>query len=752
MDRYQELANKLLELNQKVMGLLGQSESCLDDLSPFFLQWRQTCENIEQQLMDHVVRVAVVGAIKSGKSTLVNSLLGQDYLKRGAGVVTSIVTRIRHGDNLRARLFLKSWDEINAEIEQALVLFPPEQWQSENENLDIRRKQDRSDLSRALESLDSGLRISQGQLNAKSVLLSSYLKGYDKINAIVGADSAIQVYEAGQFGDHRGFAGNDAQAVYLKDIELEIPCDNLTGNVEIADCQGSDSPNPLHMAMIQDYLLKAHLIVYVISSRTGLRQADIQFLNMIKKMGIAANMIFVCNSDLNEHDDLCALNELVQRVREELALILPDTELFTFSALFNLFLAQEDKLGSKDLKRLHQWRDCDDLIEYSNNETLRLEKTFHTKLNVDRSSLLLQNQLERLDVLSSALNQWVSLNRGLMQRNAGQARELADLVKKHQEHIQQVQSMLNSTLDGALQKIKQELRRNIDNFFDLYNGPVLKKIIRFIYSYEADISNCETALQSSGFNQALYLAFQSFKQRLDAFMTESVNPEIIAFAIKQEAYLKQCLKQAVEPYETMAHNALTQMEDALSQIGLPIVSKKWSFDIDLDLEAIKNVVGLSMPSASATMRYSAYIKTDAVLHFGAFALIRAVRKIFKKSVDEMSGEQLKALSSGVRRMKKETERSMVEHFTDYRENIKFQYMIRLADSASRQLYETLTERFQGYLAGLEQADVSAGKHKNDKEKMDAALAGIANGIESVRSGIKTFRHEMDRLNYDSDEF
>ncbi|MCK7509209.1 MAG: dynamin family protein [Desulfobacterales bacterium] len=43
------------------------------------------------------IRVAVVGAIKSGKSTFLNALLKGDFLKRGAGVVTSIVTRVRAG-------------------------------------------------------------------------------------------------------------------------------------------------------------------------------------------------------------------------------------------------------------------------------------------------------------------------------------------------------------------------------------------------------------------------------------------------------------------------------------------------------------------------------------------------------------------------------------------------------------------------------------------------------------------------------
>ena len=74
------------------------------------------------QLSEEIIRVAVVGPIKSGKSTFTNSVLKGDYLKRGAGVVTSIVTRVRRGKILVAKLFFKSWDEVNAEVDQARKL------------------------------------------------------------------------------------------------------------------------------------------------------------------------------------------------------------------------------------------------------------------------------------------------------------------------------------------------------------------------------------------------------------------------------------------------------------------------------------------------------------------------------------------------------------------------------------------------------------------------------------------------------
>ena len=166
------------------------------------------------------------------------------------------------------------------------------------------------------------------------MLLASYLKGYERVQELVEAEHATVIYENDRFALHREFVGNDSMAVYLKDVLLEIDSAGLGEGVEVADCQGSDSPNPLHLAMIQDYLMMAHLTIYVISSRTGLRQADIRFLSMIRKMGILDTVAFVVNCDLSEHESLEDLSGGIGNIEADLNLICPDPKIFTFSALF----------------------------------------------------------------------------------------------------------------------------------------------------------------------------------------------------------------------------------------------------------------------------------------------------------------------------------------------------------------------------------------------------------------------------------
>ena len=277
MDSYNYLKEEILKVNQDIQALISKAKSMPGMAETSLGDWEKTCRGLPKQMAEDIMRVAVVGPIKSGKSTFLNSMLKGDYLKRGAGVVTSIVTRVRSEDRLCAQLYFKSWDEVNAEMEQALVLFPSLEWRKNNSKFDIRNENERHQIQQALKSLSTEQLISQDTRNLNNVLLTSYIKGYDRVYDIVSADDTTRQYEETTFAEHKRFVGNEDLAVYLKDVQLEIPSEGPNENIEIADCQGSDSSNPMHLAMIQDYLLLTHLIVYVISSRTGLRQADIQF-------------------------------------------------------------------------------------------------------------------------------------------------------------------------------------------------------------------------------------------------------------------------------------------------------------------------------------------------------------------------------------------------------------------------------------------------------------------------------------------
>ena len=123
--------------------------------------------------------------------------------------MTSFVTRVHHGDALKAELQFKTWDDVNADIEQALVLFPSLDGDGQDGGFDIRRDEARTSLQRALASLNPEQLLSRDTRNANSVLLSSYLKGYDRVQGILTATPETLCFASDRFAEHRDFAGDD---------------------------------------------------------------------------------------------------------------------------------------------------------------------------------------------------------------------------------------------------------------------------------------------------------------------------------------------------------------------------------------------------------------------------------------------------------------------------------------------------------------------------------------------------------------
>ncbi|MDJ0720331.1 MAG: dynamin family protein [Desulfobacterales bacterium] len=728
---YEGVKKDLLKLTEEFRTLLHAAHNQAGMVEAVVGKNQAACEAIARQLNENTLRIAAVGPIKSGKSSFVNSILGGDYLKRGAGVVTSFVTRVRWGTALGARLVFKTWAEINDDIDQALVLFPNLDWHTERETFDIRNQAEREALARALKTLSPDQLVSRDARNANSVVLTSYLNGYARVQSLIDESPAVIRFDESRFGEHRDFAGDDDLAVYLKDIQLEIGSPYLDRHVELADCQGSDSPNPLHMAMIQDYLLKTHFIVYVISSRTGLRRADIRFLSIIKKMGILDNMLFVFNIDFSEHDTLEDLRNLKRKVTEELAILRPDPAVYSFSALFNLFRHEADQLPDKDHLRLEQWQADEALVAHSDEQSRRFHDDLQGKLMNESALLLLRNHLERLLVMGADLSSLLKMKQEILRADEERAAEIVSRIGANRQRMAQIRSVIKNTLDGGIHKLRKEMRADVDRFFDPHSTDIMRRMTDFIRSYsvpswQEHIENLATA----GFANTLYHVYQEFKQALDGFIAESINPEIFRFIRDRERRLVEYLHTVAEPYSAMVEEAVAEFQNTANGLGIDSMPEAVAARSLLPgLEMIRQTSRLQLPPANAAMRYSAKVKTEAIMRLGVYKLLRGFRKLLRKPVAAGQGEAIRALEDGVERMKKETERSLLFHFKDYRENIKFGYIFKMVESASVQITDGLLARFETYESDLAQMVALIDNNQSVKAEQEAAFREIAASAE-----------------------
>ena len=705
MEAYNDIKNKLLAINRDVRHII-QGALSIDGLSSHPINaWKETTAHIERQLAEETIRVAVVGSIKSGKSTLTNAMFGGDYLKRGAGVVTSIITKVRPGHDLRAKLAFKTWDEINAEINQALILFSSTTSDAAGDDFDINNEEDRRQLQQGLSKLNAEQLISDDARDPNSLLLTEYLKGYDRVKALASFESVTHIFEADEFHKQKDFVSDESLAVYLRDVQLTIEAPDAFGeNLEIADCQGSDSPNPLHLAMIQDYLVQTHLIIYVLSSRTGVRQADIKFLTLIKKMGLTKNILFVVNSDFSEHESVSDLKGLVRRVEEEVDMILPSPRVFTLSALCNLFEALDSKepaaLLRKDRLRLEQWREETDMKAFSDQETERFLKAAIQKISLDRSALLLETNLERIARVSSGMRDWVQINQDLLLQDGKKVQEAFVQMDARQEASDQVTVLIKDTLNGTNSKLKRNLGTDVDRFFDLRYGEIVQDMIHFIDSYSMSVADYEKDLEASGFLPTLYSIFQALNLAANRFITESINPKIVNFVRDQENRIMEIFQQVSGPFSLMIKDAVDQHQRTVKKLGIDIPERPFKAIRSPELGLVKSDARLSIPHLSSTMQYTTRIKTEAVLRLGFYNTLKTVKKLLRKPVADGPDGAIRSLENSVRRIKEQMRESITEHFMDYRENLKYQYFFKLVEAVSSGLYLALVDRLGAFTGSL----------------------------------------------------
>jgi hypothetical protein len=322
---------------------------------------------------------------------------------------------------------------------------------------------------------------------------------------------------------------------------------------------------------------------------------------------------------------------------------------------------------------------------------------------------------------------------------------LADRANHQRGHLDRLRLTVKNTLDGAVFQVKRDLKAAIDRFFDPHADGVVAGTVRFVRAYQVEMPRYDESLIAVGFTQTLYMVFQEFKQAVDAHMAEVVNPQVIRFVKAQEKRLVGYLDEIAEPYAEMIDDALENDANAMEDGRTPKRRASTAIGIGADLETIRRTEGLSLPQAAATMRYSGQIKTEAVMRFGFYKIVNLVKKALKKSADKAHQEQFLALASGVKRMQRETERSILFHLKDYKENLKFQYMLKLVDAAAAALHHRILERFQHHGADLTRLVELVVEQRLDKEKVSAALVRMEASCRTIQAEIGRMKADLEKI-------
>lgn len=708
--------------------------------TPFLDVYRKNCHQIPGAIQSGLIRIAVVGVIKSGKSTFINSLTGKELVKRGAGVVTSITTRIRKGKKNEAVLVMKSWDDINAVVAKTLELFPDDSsGAAVIDAFDLRRKKDRAYLGQVYERLVKEFPVTSAGIRPETILIRNALEGYEACKDIVGADQGQISFFGKSFEQHKAFTSNPAMAFYVKDVCLDVFGKVIDPNLEIADCQGADSTDPAQLSQVVTYLESANLIVYCISSRIGLRQSDMAFLKIIKRLGLIENILFVNNCDLTEHENLGDLVQIESKIRHELEFLIPDPRLYSFSALYTLFQAMGSRLSLRDAKRLELWQDDKKMIGYCNDNCMAFHQTLDHLLEKKRYDLLLSNHLERIRMMACELAKKADLFDGLLCSDMDGEKKNRVRLKEISENASRLKSIVDNSIEGAVSGLVKEIQLNLKKAFAKDSISIGKQVHDFIQATPMDADPYRSQIKEGGVQKILYLMFQDFKRKIDLFALEQILPELKTVIGTQEdricAYFQSLLNSYQIDFLKLGH-PMGQENQLFSR---QLIQKDPGSIKVVDIEGIKKILGLTLPETIFTAQYTQKIRANAMTGLGVQSIVQFISCLLDKHLRFSFSP---GFDRAAQRIKKQTLVSIQHQIERYHDQLITLYFMPLIDAVTRDFTEKIHQRFTLYESLNDDMELLFSLKQSEKKSQQEKLCILKDKISFIIRGLDTFSGEL----------
>jgi hypothetical protein len=676
--------------------------------------WLKVLSQVQAHVSEDICRLAVVGAVKSGKSTAINALLGQDLLKRGAGILTAMITRIQPGPEPKAVLKFKEWPEINGEINRALGLLPVPGLRERSAPLDLRQAADRELLFLVLAEAREEEIWSAGSLDSHYLLLKSYLEGYELIQGLRPAENVLSL-SGPDLARHREMVTREATAVYLQDVLLTIPFPWTGAGVELGDCQGSDSPIPQHLAQVLAYLVKCDLGLYVISSRVGLRQADFQFLGELKRMGLVPHILFLLNLDLGEHESLEAVQRLRDRVAQELAPWQPEPRVYAFSALKLLLdrrRGRGETLDQREAGLLSVWTLDGAATRFSEAEAARFQGDWQRAVQTLQGRRLAGGSLSQVQMAARGLREQLELTRGLLSQDLEALKKVESHLQARRQPLESTLASLDQTLEGAGLHLKKALKNRVNSVMDRRGGKVGAAVTGFIRDYEPNWDRLLLPEAPGTFRPALYQLFQECVKELTHYVTAESNVSLVEFIREQEDWLRRELARVETPLLLSLQDALTLYYREIEALGFP------STPPALEMAANPRPSGLEVPLLNLQLDPGWWLDAEVWVRSGAGFLERhweaLKRRLGLSAAQEPRQQLLRDLGRALKAIKDWLQEQVKVQLIDYEERLKFQYFLPLVDQWLKQQETGLANAMRSLLADLE--GVAGAMHLEEAER------------------------------------
>lgn len=705
----QQVMNQYLNLKLKIeqrVAILGETiqEMASHEVveQTVAARWHEQLDQVRSSLDDPLLRIAVVGTVKAGKSTLVNALVGKDLLKRGAGIITAFITRLITNSEAKGWVEFKPWSQILDELNATLHLLPhnPELME-EAHAFDLRDAGDLQRLKVLLAQMQEEGRRKDGHLDPSHLLLRGYLEGYDRVHQFLGDAANRLMFDEDSLDQHQLYVGSEGQAVYLRDMELHYPVGWLGEAIELADCQGIDSPNPLHFALLQQYLLKSHFILYIISSRSGLREADFRLLDFIRTLKMFPQTFFVVNADLDDHPHLENLELLAERVRSELSWVVPEPRFFVFSALHLLLAQLKGSASERERRHLRLWKEDATLSKASETGFAAFRESVSREVSEQRFRVLCGSGLSRLSMVAGSVMNTAAAQTQIMDQNLESIHQTAAGFDDKKARLWGAIETLKNAILGLRISLHREIDQAVEAYFDPGQSRIVRETLEAVEQYPVQFDGEQGPLDYRQLFQQFHRVYREFRQSLARFLVEKVNLQVIEFAKREEKNLCERLRGGGEGFWALFTAAV---EDYRRETGFFDSGRCATFDRPEGAWQVGEM--LVPPSFSAFVDQGASGRGLLLMKLGLASVTRLLgdfRSHLGKARELLFGNKRQEgmIEEAVRLLKKEATRELQQAFEEYRQRFKSDYLFRIADEETGRLLREFEVRAQ-----LAQVDLS----------------------------------------------
>jgi hypothetical protein len=706
---YEAVLQQAENLKGILESLASEGSITTEELSP----WINQLNAINDAVSGRVVRIAVVGAVKSGKSTLVNAFLGEDLLKRGAGIVTSCVTRVRTtGGEKGGWVEFKSWEEVNRDITNiynGLRLLNQEGF-PHKDSLDIRNEADREIIRKFLEQFREYQKPGDTFFDPYTMMLHSYLEGYrllgtsclgmtgvtpsvsegsphEPLQNVLEPDTSIRrIFNELNLHEHQFYVGSDHLWVFTKDIEIFYPAEWLGDNVEIADCQGGDSPNPVHFAILQDYLIRCHCVVYVVQSRVGLRNADFRILSLIKKLGLMPMTAVVINIDMGEHESVEDFEKLRSKVKEDLAWFgQENVPVYGVAALPEMVRALGERANPSEQEKTLFWaRRAPELYGLSKEEFTALKEHIR-KMVESGAEEFLSGCRSRLRFLTAQICNALQARHHMLTMDA-------QAVASAVEDLARCRDVLKATLDTFEKAVSEfavsavdEAKHDVSKFFDPESSPLVGEVLDAIESYQCQVGDDIGDIKY--LPRKLYEFYLEVRNELARIIAERANGMILDFAREQEKIIAEKLEQTFQTFMSVFKVAFEGYQRTFAE-KLSLDIKVASYDIS---ETWKPPQDLYPPSLAVFVQGEPLGKTTLLLKFSIGRAIESLARLRDKLGRRRSNKRPRNFygkrlqNEAAQLVKSEVQAEVMEVFDLYADKFTKEYLLPLIDDGIKWL-------------------------------------------------------------------